>query len=109
MTVDDAWVVFKCNIGSREHFWAWCRPSRYGPGFDDIYYYERDGRKPWSPSGDELPVLGEHLFTVVFPPLEGDVPTGTRFPQRDVAPAVEPHDEWRPAPPLEAAPDAGSA
>lgn len=103
--MDDAWVVMACRIGNSQHFWAWCRPSREHPGFEDIFYTERDGLTAMSPAGDTLPTLGEHLFTVVFPPEVAS--TGERFP---VAEPLSVPATWRPeTPTLEpTAADAGS-
>lgn len=107
--MDDVWVVMACRKGSQEHFWAWGRPRRDAPGFEEIYYTQRDGVTAWSPSGDDLPILGEHLFTIVFPGQEA-APQADRFrPERDGS-GLAPDPAWRPAPPtLEAAgADAGS-
>jgi hypothetical protein len=96
--VDDVWVVFRCQVGASEQFFAWCRPSRNSPGFEEIYYTKRDGLTAWSPSGDGVPPLGEHVCTITFP-REGDAPTGARFPETPVA---------APTPVVEAGPSAGS-
>lgn len=101
--MDDVWVVFECKIGNEQHFWAWCRPNRDSPGFDQIFYTQRDGITAMSPMGDLLPALGTHLFTVVFPGQEVASNGGTFLPAAGLAPDAS----WRPAPPTLAPADTG--
>ena len=93
--MSEAWVVMKCRRGAREHFWAWCKVVPGHPGFDDIFYTQMDGMTAHSPSGDDLPDMEQHLFTVVFP---GEVaPAATRFQVEygDTQPAPAPiPDSW---------------
>jgi hypothetical protein len=91
MTVDDVWVVMTCRDGAAQ-YWAWCRPNRHSPGFDEIFYTTVDGIKAFSPPDDDLPQLIGHVFTVVFQP-EGVASTGARFPEQPAADAG-----WRPTP-----------
>lgn len=102
--MDDAWVVLTCRDGVAE-YWAWCRPRRDSPGFDEIFYTQRDGITAFSPDGDQLPQLMGHVFTLMFP-SEGVASTGARFPERV---DLRSNAEWRPAPPtLAVETDAGS-
>lgn len=105
----EPWVIFKCQIGSRERFFAWCRPSPDRPGFEEIYYTELDGLTAWSPSGGDLPVLGDHVATIPFSPEVAS--SGERFqPSRDGS-GLAPDPGWRPATPtlVTAETDAGGA
>lgn len=97
--MDDVWVVMACRKGSQENFWAWCRPRRDSPGFDEIFYTMRDGVTAWSPSGDDLPILAEHLFTIVFPGQQEAAPTGDRFPHQPIEWDPVPEPSWSPVEP----------
>jgi hypothetical protein len=95
MNVDDAWVVMTCRDGVSQ-YWAWCRPNRHSPGFDEIFYTTTDGITAYSPEGGSLPGLMDHVFTIAFAPEEV-ASTGSRFPEhgRELAP----DEGWRPAAP----------
>lgn len=59
------WIVMEAQIGSRERFWAWCKPYADGSsGFEAIDFTARDGITMHSPSEPGLPQLGAYLFTV---------------------------------------------
>lgn len=86
--MDEAWVVLTCRDGVAT-YWAWCRPRRDSPGFDEIFYTRPDGITAYSPEGDQLPQLMEHVFTLMFPPQQGVASPGDRFPEKS----------WRPVTP----------
>lgn len=70
------WVVMEVVMGS-EKVWAWGKASADGPGFDEIYYTERDGFTAAEVAG--VPALGAHLFTVTVEKEEVAQSPGDKF------------------------------